>query len=40
MPPWPPEPGFGEFAGERRLSDAQLRMIEEWVSEGTPEGPL
>ena len=21
MPPWKPEPGFGDFAGERRLSD-------------------
>ncbi|MFN7993935.1 MAG: tetratricopeptide repeat protein [Bryobacteraceae bacterium] len=39
MPPWLPEPGFGEFTGERRLSDAQLRSIEEWVREGTPEGP-
>ena len=22
MPPWLPQPGYGEFAGERRLSDA------------------
>ena len=39
MPPWLPEPGFGDFAGERRLSDEQIRAIGEWVSQGTPEGP-
>ncbi len=39
MPPWLPEPGFGEFAGERRLSETQLSMIKEWVRQGAPEGP-
>lgn len=38
MPPWLPEPGFGEFTGERRLSDAQIHSIEEWVRQGAPEG--
>ena len=38
MPPWLPEPGFGDFAGERRLSETQLRLIEEWVRQGAPEG--
>jgi len=38
MPPWLPEPGYGEFAGERRLTDDQLRLIAEWVKEGTIEG--
>src|SRR5712692_8496651 len=31
MPPWLPEPGYGAFIGERRLSDAQIRSIEEWA---------
>ena len=39
MPPWLPEPGYGDFIGERRLSDVQIRMIAEWVGEGAPEGP-
>ena len=39
MPPWLPEPGYGEFEDERRLSDAQIRTIEEWVRSGAPEGP-
>lgn len=38
MPPWKPEPGFADFAGERRLTDAQLTLIQQWVVEGTIEG--
>ncbi len=38
MPPWLPEPGFGEFEGERRLTDAQIATIERWANEGTVEG--
>ncbi len=38
MPPWPPAPGYGNFVGERRLSDAQLHLIAEWVKQRTPEG--
>src|SRR5436190_1293962 len=38
MPPWPPEPGYGDFVGERRLTDAQLRVIANWVKQGAPEG--
>jgi tetratricopeptide (TPR) repeat protein len=38
MPPWLPEPGYGHFEGERRLSDAQIRMIQQWVAGGLREG--
>ena len=38
MPPWKAEPGFGNFAGERRLADAQLALIQQWVKGGSPEG--
>src|SRR5437867_984965 len=38
MPPWPPEPGYGDFVGERRLTGSQLRLIAEWVTQGCPEG--
>src|ERR1035437_10127540 len=27
MPPWLPAPGYGEFADERRLTDAQIEQI-------------
>ena len=38
MPPWKPEHGFGEFLGERRLTDAQIDTIQQWVKAGRPEG--
>jgi hypothetical protein len=38
MPPWHAAHGYGEFAGERRLSDAQIGAIGEWVKQGMPQG--
>jgi hypothetical protein len=38
MPPWKPEPGFGHFIGERRLTDAQIKLIADWSAAGAPEG--
>lgn len=38
MPPWQPEPGEFRIHGERRLTDAQIDMIQRWVAEGAPEG--
>lgn len=38
MPPWLPEPGYGTFAGERRLLPEEVRRIERWVDQGAPEG--
>ena len=39
MPPWLPASGFGNFAGERRLTEAQIATIERWVRAGAPAGP-
>ena len=38
MPPWLPEPSYGEFAGERRLTREQVATIAAWVEGGTPLG--
>ena len=38
MPPWLPEPGYGEFSGNRRLMDEQIDVIQRWVEEGAVEG--
>src|SRR5215510_4507177 len=38
MPPWPPEPGFGEFANARILSDVEIDLIQRWVASGAAEG--
>jgi Flp pilus assembly protein TadD len=38
MPPWLPAPGYGDFAGARRLSDEQVALMRRWVESGMPEG--
>lgn len=40
MPPWLPEPGYGDFADVRRLSGADVDRIRQWVKAGTPSGDL
>ena len=39
MPPWLPEPGYGEFKDERRLTAEQIQLIADWAAAGAPEGP-
>ena len=36
MPPWLPE--HGNFAGELRLTDAEIRAFADWAAAGAPEG--
>jgi Flp pilus assembly protein TadD/mono/diheme cytochrome c family protein len=38
MPPWLPAPGYGDFTGDRRLSDEDRALIRKWVEAGAPEG--
>ena len=38
MPPWLPEPGYGDFANSRRLSDHDRALIKEWVTDEMPQG--
>ena len=38
MPPWHAAHGYGEFVGERGLSDAQIAAIGAWVKAGMPRG--
>jgi Flp pilus assembly protein TadD len=38
MPPWLPEPGHGEFAGARRLTDGEIQTLARWLEEGASEG--
>jgi Tfp pilus assembly protein PilF/mono/diheme cytochrome c family protein len=39
MPPWLPEPGYGDFVDDRRLTADQIRLIADWVRAAAPEGP-
>jgi peroxiredoxin len=38
MPPWKAAPGFGDFANDVSLSDAEIALIGRWVEQGAPEG--
>ncbi len=38
MPPWKAADGYGEFQDSRRLTDAQIQTLSDWVDAGTPEG--
>ncbi len=40
MPPQLPEPGYGDFAGDRRLTQDQIATIAAWASNGAPEGTV
>ncbi len=38
MPPWKSEPGFGDFVGQRHLTDDEIALIDRWVAGGALEG--
>jgi hypothetical protein len=38
MPPWHAEPASVRYRDERRLTDRQIGLIQEWVKQGMPEG--
>jgi len=38
MPPWKGESDAGEFVGQKRLSDADIGLIQAWVDQGALEG--
>jgi tetratricopeptide (TPR) repeat protein/mono/diheme cytochrome c family protein len=41
MPPWKPDIGYGPpLQGERRLTDEQIEIIDQWVEAGSPSGDL
>lgn len=38
MPPWLPTPNTPEFHGVRRLSDAEVDVLQRWHAAGAPQG--
>jgi len=38
MPPWKPEPGWSAYRDERRLTSAQISMVQQWIAAGVPRG--
>jgi len=39
MPPWPADPHYTQFKGQRVLSDHDIDVLVKWAAQGTPEGP-
>lgn len=40
MPPWPADPEYTEFVGQKILSERDIRVLEKWVEDGLEEGPV
>ncbi len=38
MPPWKPDATYSHFIGENYLSDAEIKLIADWVDAGSPQG--
>lgn len=38
MPPWPADPAYSHFIGERVLNPEQIALIRTWVDQGAPRG--
>jgi hypothetical protein len=38
MPPWQAVKGFGDFTGDRGLTQEEIELISDWVEGGAPEG--
>ncbi len=38
MPPWKPEEASYAYRDERRLTEGEIALIQDWVKAGTPEG--
>jgi len=38
MPPWSPNKEYSHFVGERGLTNDEIQLITDWVSEGSPQG--
>jgi len=39
MPPWPADPNYRSFIGEKTIDNAQRKKIIDWIKQGAP-GPV
>lgn len=39
MPPWPADPHYTQFVGQRILTEAEIQTFEKWAATGMAEGP-
>lgn len=39
MPPWPADPHYTEFVGQKILSERDITVLQKWLDDGLKEGP-
>lgn len=39
MPPWPADPHYTQFVGQRTLSDRDIAVLDKWAKTGMAQGP-
>lgn len=39
MPPWPADPHYTEFVGQKVLSERDIAVLQKWIEDGLEEGP-
>lgn len=39
MPPWPADPHYTQFTGQRVMDSIDIAILDKWAKEGAPEGP-
>jgi len=40
MPPWPADPGYTEFVGQKLLTEWEIKVLQKWLEDGLEEGPV
>ncbi len=40
MPPWPADPHYTEFKGQRIITDHDIALLAKWAKDGAHEGPI
>ncbi len=39
MPPWPADPDYTEFVGQKLLTEWEIEVLQKWLEDGLEEGP-
>jgi len=39
MPPWPTDPNYTHFLGEKTLTEAEINILQKWIADSSTEGP-
>ena len=40
MPPWPADPHYRSFEGQKVLTEEEIKILKQWQENGCPEGDV